>query len=287
MAGAADEPRWKINELIGGCAAGLVQDGLLHPVDTMRARLDMHARAPPDGGPAAALLSEFSRVRAADGVRGLYRGYSFCLITSAPCNALYFGAYSTMRRNFGGSTPLHDAAAGFAAETVASVLWTPVDVVKQRLQVGPLGQPTATAVRTACADAGGLSGLWRGYFAGLMVWGPFSSVYFMSYEALLRQLVGPRDAQEAHAGDNLACGIGAGTVAALTTQPLDCAKTRIQVGAVAQDAHLLPTVQAIWRTEGARALWRGAAARALWLAPGCGITITVFERVAKAFEGRV
>lgn len=103
----------------------------------------------------------------------------------------------------------------------------------------------------------------------------------MTYEALLARFVGPREAQ---AGDNLLCGLAAGSVAALSTQPLDCAKTRIQVGAVPPDARLIPTMMDIWRREGGRALWRGAAARALWLAPGCGITITVFARVSAAFE---
>lgn len=237
--------------------------------------------------PGAVLLREVRSVIAVDGVRGIYRGYGWCLATSAPCNAAYFGAYSTARRNLSGSGPLHDAAAGLVAETVASLVWTPADVVKQRLQVGGTRQRIADTLQAACT-AGGVSGLWRGYFAGLMVWGPFSSVYFMSYEVLLRQFVGKHDARsDAKAGDNLICGVSAGSIAALTTQPLDCAKTRIQVGAVPQSARLIPTVMDIWRSEGAHALWRGAAARVLWLAPGCGISITVFERVAAALEGKV
>ena len=235
-----EEPRWKLNELAGGCAAGLIQDGLLHPVDTMRARLDMGQRltcsaagatgtAVATEGPAAALARETRSVVAADGWKGLYRGYRWCLMTSAPCNAAYFGVYSTARRSFGGgSSPLHDAAAGLVAETIASVLWTPVDVVKQRLQVGSTGQTIAGTIGAAYNAAGSASGLWRGYFAGLMVWGPFSSVYFMTYEMLLRQVAATHDAK---LSDNLVCGVSAGSVAALTTQPLDCAKTRIQASA--------------------------------------------------------
>ena len=29
-----------------------------------------------------------------------------------------------------------------------------------------------------------MGGLWRGYLAGVMVWGPYSSIYFCSYEFL-------------------------------------------------------------------------------------------------------
>ena len=222
---------WKLNELIGGCAAGLTQDVLLHPMDTIRARLDMGAKLkhgqslPPSGGATSMLLQEARAVIALDGARGLYRGYAWCLATSAPCNALYFGAYRTASRTLGESGPLHDAAAGLIAQVAASTLWTPVDVVKQRLQVGDVRQSTTSAICAARDAASGLSGLWRGFFAGLMVWGPFSSVYFMSYEALRRQFSGPGDA---HSGESLACGVSAGALAALATQPLDCAKTRIQ-----------------------------------------------------------
>lgn len=169
----------KLNELVGGMAAGLVQDGLLHPLDTMRARLDVGVVSDPQRlaalraqGPGAALLSEARSVLAADGLRGIYRGYGFCLATSAPCNAAYFGAYSTVRRQISDGSPLHDAACGLVAEATASILWTPVDVVKQRLQVGAPGLKTSEVVRAACSASGGITGLWRGYLAGLATWGP-------------------------------------------------------------------------------------------------------------------
>ena len=47
------------SELLGGCAAGLTQDALLHPVDT-RARLNAGGAADA-GGTASALLSEAPR----------------------------------------------------------------------------------------------------------------------------------------------------------------------------------------------------------------------------------
>jgi hypothetical protein len=37
----------------------------------------------------------------------------------------------------------------------------------------------------------------------------------------------------------------------------------------------------ILKEEGATALFRGSAARVLWLAPGCGVTIAVFESVQR------
>ena len=258
-------------ELAAGMAAGLVQDAALHPADTLRARLDV-ASARHQHGPARALLRELRTVVAADGLLGLYRGYGLCLLGSAPANALYFSTYQATKRTLrGGSaapSPLLDGTAGLAAEVVAASLWTPLDVLKQRMQVGRSDMHVSDAVREACATDGLRRGLWRGYVAGLCVWGPFSAVYFAAYEAI----------REGGVGSMLA-GVGAGGAAALVTQPLDCAKTRIQVGQAPRSAGLLQVLARVHAREGFGALMRGAAARAMWLAPGCGITITVFERV--------
>lgn len=267
-----------LRDLVAGVAAGLTQDALLHPIDTLRARLAMSAAHHDHRGPIASLAAEAKSA----GLAGAYRGYAVCLAASGPCNALYFGVYSAASRELGGGdSAATDAAAGFVAEACAGLLWTPTEVVKQRLQVAPLDLRAIDAVQSACRTLGAL-GLMRGYFAGLAVWGPFSATYFMTYELLMRRLFGGRDGSQAR--ENLAAGICAGGAGAMISQPLDCAKTRIQVGAVDASATLLGTVAAVWREEGARALWRGAAARAAWLAPGCGITITVFERVSHALR---
>ena len=272
------------SELLGGCAAGLTQDALLHPVDTIRARLNAGGAADA-GGTASALLSEARAVVRADGVAGLYRGYGFCLAVSPLCNAIYFGSYRASRRYFDGSGPLHDGAAGFTAECLASTFWTPADIVKQRMQVAPsTGLGVADAARASIAAAGGVHGLWRGYLASLAVWGPFSCSYFALYEATKAWLSGG-DGAAATASVNMAAGLSAGSVAAVLTQPLDCVRTRMQVGAVEASAGIVDTLRLVLAEGGQAALWRGALARALWLAPGCGITITVFEAVDRFVGG--
>ena len=239
---------FRYEELVAGMAAGLTQDALLHPLDVLRARLDTgvsSASARSAGSPAAALWHEAQAVAAADGVRGLYRGYTLCLTASAPANALYFGSYRASRRTMGDSVPAgaRDFLAGLSAECIASLLWTPLDVLKQRMQVGPTDLGTMGATRDACS-AVGVVGLWRGYFAGLAVWGPFSATYFAAYEAL-RRAMGSGDEKEASAKESIPAGLGAGASAALLTQPLDCAKTRIQVGAVSRDQGLLSVMRQV------------------------------------------
>ena len=271
------------SELLGGCAAGLTQDALLHPVDTIRARLNAGGAADA-GGTASALLSEARAVVRADGVAGLYRGYGFCLAVSPLCNAIYFGSYRASRRYFDGSGPLHDGAAGFTAECLASTFWTPADIVKQRMQVAPsTGLGVADAARASIAAAGGVHGLWRGYLASLAVWGPFSCWCFALYEATKAWLGGDDDAA-ATASVNMAAGLSPGSVCR-PHAAAGCVRTRMQVGAVEASAGIVDTTRLVLAEGGQAALWRRALARALWLAPGCGITITVFEAVDRFVGG--
>ena len=288
-------------ELVGGLAAGLSKDVLLHPVDTLRARLDVtHVGSASGRGPLAATVNELRSILAADGLAGLYRGYALCLLGSTPASALYFGSYHAMRRllsgddNVQGSSPWRDAGAGAGAEVIASLLFTPLDVLKQRMQVAPVGTSVSDVVRGACAGIG-VGGLWRGYFAGITVWAPYSAAYFSAYEAFrdaLRSASSGDGGEGANAAQSASAGAAAGGVAALITQPLDCAKTRIQVGQAGQvgkvpgPVEIFTVVRQVWVNEGASALVRGGLARMLWLAPASAVTITVFETVAAALHAR-
>lgn len=271
-------------ECLAGMVAGLAQDLLLHPLDTLRARLDSGssgAGARAAAGPGRALVQEALSVTASDGIGGLYRGYRVVLVGSLPGNAVYFGAYRSSRRFLGSSTSgavptgVVDAGAGLVAQLAASLVFTPLDVVRQRLQVAPAGLSAIGAAQGACSHVGP-KGLYRGFWASLLVWGPFSASYFATYEFLKAALRPDGGGGGAH---HLLAGVSAGAVAATVTQPLDCARTRMQVGDVPRELGIRETLRSVYRAEGARALWRGAAARALCLAPGCGIGMCVFEAV--------
>lgn len=80
------------------------------------------------------------------------------------------------------------------------VVFVPVDVVKERLQVQiqtPLGNPGAgkagglpiyngslDALMQICRHEG-LRGIYKGYGATLLTYGPFSGLYFFLYEEVI------------------------------------------------------------------------------------------------------
>ena len=88
---------------------------------------------------------------------------------------------------------------GMIAEVMSCILFVPVDVVKERLQVARSTiakgavenfstssahghyRGSAHALRTIIAEEG-LRSIYRGYGATVLSYGPFSALYFLFYE---------------------------------------------------------------------------------------------------------
>lgn len=127
--------------------------------------------------------------------------------------------------------------AGMAAEALSCVLWVPIDVIKERMQVQgePLKGTTNIYYRntldamTTIARTEHLAGLYKGYGATLLSFGPFSALYFMFYERTKTHARKLLDVEELPAQYTLASAAIAGATASFLTNPLDLIKLRLQV----------------------------------------------------------
>jgi hypothetical protein len=77
------------------------------------------------------------------------------------------------------------------AEACSCSVFVPTDVIKERLQVQGSTSPykyrgSFDALRQIVAQEG-LRGLYKGYGASMLSFGPFSALYFAFYESLKRQ----------------------------------------------------------------------------------------------------
>ena len=225
-----------------------------------------------------------------EGPLGFYRGFGAVVAGIPFASAAYFGGYEAAKRAVDAfrdaafddrfPQPLRSAAApltesptfsyvasGVIAQSFASVAYTPIDVVKERMQAsGVLGARLArgrydgvvAAYRTILKTEGA-RGVFRGYWASNFTWWPFSVVYFVAYEHMrdaavvyvsersdarngeeeTKTRVGKsaakkKSASNASEKDALppwvsgACGFAAAAVATVATHPLDLAKTRLQ-----------------------------------------------------------
>lgn len=303
-------------------AAGIIGRIFTHPLDTVKARL----QAPPQfgastvyRGPIDALVS----TARSEGVRGLYRGFGAVIVGGTPGTVLYLCSYDFAKRELSslrasatappgaGTTNENDFVvhflSGMIAETIACIVYVPVDVVKERMQVqhrhivtGPSGMHYKNSwdALQVISKTEGLRGIYKGYGATLASFGPFSALYFVFYE---RFKLWSREVFDVPVGSNdlpfraiLLSSASAGALASWITSPLDMAKLRLQVtrGQIATNAlspHAasggLPVVyrgvvhclQEAYATAGIRGLFRGAGARILHFTPATTITMTSYE----------
>lgn len=157
----------------------------------------------------------------------LWRGASSVLVSCIPAHALYFSVYEAMKTVVGSDTnahtPLASASTGMAATVVHDAVMTPLDVCKQRLQLGyyrGLRHCLSTVVRTE-----GFSALYLSFPTTLAMNVPFAAVV-VGVNDTARKALKPH-------GDYtlrtfLLSGAAAGAAAAAVTTPLDVIKTKLQ-----------------------------------------------------------
>lgn len=76
------------------------------------------------------------QVARAEGFSGFYRGFGAVLSGVAPASALYFGGYETGKRVVPASYGVPgDMLVGCYTQAIAGIVFTPVDIIKERMQV--------------------------------------------------------------------------------------------------------------------------------------------------------
>jgi hypothetical protein len=200
-------------------------------------------------------------------------------------------------------------SSGMLAEAVTCTIYVPVDVVKERMQVQQRlnFESSSTTHYRGSWDAiksisrtEGLRGIYKGYWATLASFGPFSALYFMFYERFKEMArerhqitISHRRMEDANLPflQLVSCSAGAGALASWLTSPLDMAKLRLQVqrgrlasmssneGVNAQYSGMVDCLQKVYRDEfGLRGLFRGAFARVLHVVPATAVTMSCYEK---------
>jgi Mitochondrial carrier protein len=319
---------------VSSAAAGIVSRLFTHPLDTAKARLQaLDAATQPPSTSYRGPLDVLRRTIQSEGLVGLYRGFPAVIVGGTPGTVLYLCSYDVLKKQLqqrwdgrtGNESFLVHFASGMMAETIACVIYVPVDVVKERMQVQhrieastsqlgriPQYRGSWDALKTILRTEG-LSGIYRGYGATLASFGPFSAIYFVLYEQLKvlakEYLDGkaspPPAGGELPFGYILASSATAGAMASFITSPLDMAKLRLQVqrgqmwlpegqtvapSSVPGSAQLyrgfVDCLQATYKIGGIRALFRGAGARVLHFAPAVTVTMTCYES-CRAFVSKL
>jgi len=264
---AEKESPFTLALIAGGCA-GTTVDVSLHPLDTLRTRLQSQ--------------EGFFK---AGGFRGMYKGILSAALGSAPGAAAFFSTYETMKKvirmGAGGQEHwTHHAGASSCGEVAACLVRVPTAVVTQNMQVGRYGSLTEAVSSILRND--GVSGFYRGYGTTVAREIPFAFIQFPIYEAFKKTWASFQN-KETTPVQGAACGSVAGAIAGASTTPLDVAKTRImleakEAGEAKRYNGTLQTLRIISAEEGAAALFKGIVPRVGWITVGGFIFFGAYEQ---------
>ncbi|CAD8149123.1 unnamed protein product [Paramecium octaurelia] len=259
-----------LTESIASAISGIIGKFLCYPLDTVKAQFYIERK--PIQMNLGDVQKTFKQVYQQGGIKQFYKGGLIAIIGSGPAFSLYLTSYKYFKMRIGDkieSKLLLHLCCGLLAETVSGVLWLPIDVVKERLQVqkrfGYHNYSGSIDAVLQIVRKEGVLGLYRGFGATLGFFGPYSALYFASFEYLKEQT-------NNHA---LLSSLGAFFFSSILTQPLSVSKMRIQI----QSRKMLENqtgeglfnyknqLHGIWRIlidEGIQALFRGYVMRCLY-----------------------
>lgn len=141
------EPNSIRGHFLSGCTAGLVQSLVTSPMEMTKIRIQLQGQldsaAMSKSIPKGALYKNpfdcLAKVHRADGIRGLYKGFSVTVLRDAPGFGVYFACNEFFTRKIFAdeegnlSTPCLMVAGGMAGVTSWMACY-PTDVIKSRLQ---------------------------------------------------------------------------------------------------------------------------------------------------------
>ncbi|KAK4388710.1 Solute carrier family 25 member 44 [Sesamum angolense] len=271
-----------------GAALFSAVSGTLYPIVVLKTRQQVMLKAIPCFKMAASIVRS-------EGYRGFYSGFGTSLMGTIPARALYMGALEVTKSNVGNAASLNlglsegsasavaNAAAGLSAAMAAQLVWTPIDVVSQRLMVqggGCVSGPSANGLKKynggidafrKIIRADGLRGLYRGFGISILTYAP-SNAAWERYRP---------DGKAVVAVQGLSAAMASG-VSALVTMPLDTIKTRLQVldgeGSLRGGSPtILQTVRNLVKEGGFGACYRGLGPRWASMSMSATTMITTYE----------
>lgn len=304
-----------IKDVAFGSIGGMLGKVVEYPFDTVKVRL----QSQPDHLPLryTGPLDCFRQSIRNDGVGGLYRGVSAPLFGAAAETACLFFSYRIAKEGIrllsapssasktDDKLPLSSlVAAGAMSGAITSLILTPIELVKCRMQV-PLTSSMDPTLRNRTAGPlavigdvyrrEGLSGFWRGQLGTLLRETGGGAAWFGCYETLSLFF---RQRKQAATGEkdptlplwqSMVAGAGAGLGYNFSFYPADTIKSKMQTGDLAAIGAnggrqtFLGVGRALYHAHGLKGLYRGCGITLLRSAPSSALIFTIYEILSAQF----
>ncbi|KAM6905497.1 mitochondrial glycine transporter A-like [Xenentodon cancila] len=200
-------------------------------------------------------------------------------VRTIPGVGIYFSTYYSLKQHFlqdAAPGPVQAVLLGGGARSVAGVLMLPVTVIKTRFECGRYSYVSVSGALRSVLHTEGPAALFSGLMATLLRDVPFSGIYVMFYSQTKALL--PKEISTSPSAPlaNFSCGLLAGVLASLITQPADVVKTHVQVNPQLRTAE---AVRFIYMEYGLRGFLRGALPRSLRRTMMAAMAWTVYEQM--------
>ncbi|XP_077525864.1 mitochondrial glycine transporter A-like isoform X1 [Haemaphysalis longicornis] len=174
---------------------------------------------------------------------------------------------------------------GASARSIAGVVLLPVTVIKTRFESEVYHYRSMSEATRDIYRTHGMRGLYSGLIPTLIRDAPYSGIYLVFYVQAKRFV--PQSVQQEGSGGqlvaaNFTCGLVAGLLASVVTQPADVIKTHMQLSP-AKFSSILATVLLVAREEGVVGYFRGLVPRMLRRTLVTAMAWSFYEQVTKGF----
>lgn len=268
-----------IKAFMCGSFSGTCSTLLFQPLDLIKTRLQTLQSSVQPGVGRVGMVTVVLSVVKTERLLGLWKGMSPSFVRTIPGVGIYFSTYYSLKQHFFQDRSPRAVEAmllGGGARSVAGVFMLPVTVIKTRFECGRYNYGSVTGALRSVCQTEGPAALYSGLMATLLRDVPFSAIYVMFYsqtKALLPEEIG-RSASAPLA--NFSCGVLAGILASLITQPADVVKTNVQVKLQLRTSE---AVRHIYMEQGLQGFFRGAVPRALRRTMMAALAWTVYEQM--------
>lgn len=276
-----------VRHVCAGTAARTMAQAIIHPIDTVKTRLQVTA-------PALKLQRWQQRIKdnpldlyvanrrvvhtknwLIRGPKDVYRGLTGAVLGTIPTAMLYFTTYEWCKTRLearGAPSAITHLASASAGAVMSAFIRVPTDTIKHRVQAY-MEKDVFLGARHILASEG-IRGLYQGLVPTLMRDVPEIAIQFALYEKLRKVVESRRGLAKLHTWEHLVVGGFSGACAATATMPLDFAKTTIQCGSSQPVRQVL---KAAVQQHGPAGLFRGMTPRVCQTAIMSAMFFTLFE----------
>ncbi|XP_060774530.1 mitochondrial glycine transporter B-like isoform X1 [Neoarius graeffei] len=264
-----------------GSLSGTCSTLLFQPLDLVKTRLQTLQNSTQPGGVKVGMLRVFITVVRTEKLFGLWKGVSPSFVRCIPGVGIYFSTFYSLKQYFfelRAPGACESVLLGAAARCVAGVTMLPITVIKTRFESGRYNYSSVCGALRSVCETEGPRALYSGLTATLLRDAPFSGIYVMIYSQSKRALPHELGSSGLVPLLNFSCGVFAGILASVVTQPADVVKTHMQVNPT-RYCTTRHTLQLIYTEQGLAGFFRGAVPRSLRRTLMAAMAWTVYEQL--------